>query len=171
MTGGGGVRTTVLTGVTASFTVTLCMMVIVSLLASCGRRGDPVLPSSYEEKTPPAGEMESAPPGDREIPPAGTVRKETEKAPSPPEAPQGLTAVFTGKSVVLTWNELRNQGVKFYRIYRSSGSGYEAVAETVTTAYTDRNVKETVEYYYRVSAVGASEGPLSEPIKVSTELQ
>lgn len=167
MTGGKGVKTTVRKGVAASFSVMLCSVVIVAIFVSCGRRGDPVLPASYEEKTPPA--TENLTPGDKDISPGGKVEKEVEQTPSPPEAPQGLTAVYTGKSVVLAWNELLNQGVKFYRIYRSSGNGYEAVAETVTSAYTDRNVKEATVYSYRVSAVGVSEGPLSEAISISTE--
>jgi len=153
------------TGVTSRFVIIFFLTALFLLPAGCGRRGDPVLPPSYEEQAAPEREEGTASPATGDIP----VDREEEKVPEPLKAPEGLTALYTGKSVVLTWNEIPDRRVAFYRVYRSSGDGYEAVAETATNAYTDRNVKEAAVYNYRVSAVGESEGPLSEALTIQTE--
>lgn len=97
------------------------------------------------------------------------AEKKPERAVVAPEAPGGLMAVYTYKSVVLTWSEVKGQNVKLYRIYRSEGQEFYPVGETVTTAYTDRTVEISKEYYYRITGVGDVEGPPSETIEVSTK--
>lgn len=97
------------------------------------------------------------------------AEKKPERVVIAPEAPAGLMAVYTYKSVVLTWSEVKGQGVKLYRIYRSEGQEFYPVGETVTTAYTDRTVEISKKYYYRVTGVGDVEGSPSETIEVSTK--
>jgi fibronectin type 3 domain-containing protein len=88
----------------------------------------------------------------------------------PPPAPTGLVALYTQKNIVLTWDEVRGMAIKSYRVYRSDGRGFFVVGETSTPAFTDENVEPSKIYYYKVLAVGAVAGPLSEEIKVSTEV-
>lgn len=82
----------------------------------------------------------------------------------------GLIAIYTQKSVVLTWDEV--SGIKLYRIYRSTGisrNDFILVGETVTPVFTDKNVEPSKKYYYRVTAVKDSESPPSNVIEVITE--
>lgn len=88
---------------------------------------------------------------------------------TPPEAPTGVIAVYTQKSIVLTWDEMRGKGIKFYKIYRSDGKGFVAIGKTPTSAFTDKNVASSGKYYYRVTAVSDVEGPPSKEIEVATE--
>ncbi len=91
---------------------------------SCGRRGDPFLPSPHDV----AEEKENI------------VIKERDKADDlsngskevvvvRPDAPSGLVGIFTGKTVVLTWGEVKGQGVESYRVYRVGNKGYEKAGE------------------------------------------
>ncbi len=88
-----------------------------------------------------------------------------------PNAPTGLTALYTQKSIVLVWNEL--SGIEAYRVYRSlqPDGGFVSIGETVTPAFTDRTVEPSKKYYYKVSAVTDTEGPASGIIEVITEIK
>jgi len=86
-----------------------------------------------------------------------------------PPAPTGLIALYAPKSIILTWDEVSQ--VRLYRVYRSiSMEGFVLVGETVTPAFTDRDVEPSKRYYYRVTAVGQLEGHSSGVIEVTTEV-
>ena len=87
-----------------------------------------------------------------------------------PGAPTGLLAVYTQKSIVLTWDELKEQRIKFYRVYRSEGEYFLPIGESATPAFTDRNIGVSKKYYYRITAVADREGPPSQEIEVVTEI-
>jgi hypothetical protein len=131
---------------------------------SCGRRGDPFLPSPYQ-----AAEEEE-----------NLVIKERDKADDlsegtkdvvgdKPDAPSGLVGVFTGRTVVLSWSEIQEQGVASYRIYRSEGNGYVKAGETVVPAFIDEDIKKKSSYRYKVTAVGKTESDFSNEIEIITE--
>lgn len=86
-----------------------------------------------------------------------------------PDAPTGLAAIYTRQSIVLTWDEIHGQEIKFYRIYRSEGEDFSVIAETVTSVFNDKNIEPSKKYYYKVSAVGNQESLLSEEIKIITK--
>lgn len=86
-----------------------------------------------------------------------------------PDAPSGMAGVFTGKTVVITWNEVRGQGVKSYRVYRIENDGYEKVGETVFSAFIDEEIKMNSRYRYKVIAVGKTESDFSNEIEIVTE--
>jgi hypothetical protein len=86
-----------------------------------------------------------------------------------PPAPEGLIAVYTHKSIVLIWNEIKDQKINSYRVYRSKGKEFLNIGETTTPTFTDRNVEKSVKYFYRVTAVGEAEGPPSEIVEIVTE--
>lgn len=88
-----------------------------------------------------------------------------------PDAPGGLMALYTQKAVVLVWDEVENQDVKRYKVYRSSGDGYVFIGETAASAFTDRKVKSDTKYYYKVTAVGVLESRLSKDIVIITEVR
>ncbi|GBD97552.1 MAG TPA: fibronectin type III domain-containing protein [Nitrospirae bacterium] len=141
-------------------------------ITACGRRGDPVAILSYDEniiKEEIAKESEKGKGQDEVLikenePEAKAI--ETAR----PDAPSGLVAVYTQTSIVLTWDEVLKQGVKSYKIYRSSGSGYKLAGVTVTPAFTDRGIKQDMKYYYKVTAVGNSESLPSGEIRVIKEV-
>lgn len=142
------------------------------LLSACGRRGDPVLVeppgTKAAEKEP--DEMQGT---GTELKDDSLEIKKDEKSEIqavPPAAPTGLRGIYTQTSIVLTWDEVAGQDIR-YRIYRSSGDGYVLAGETVTPAFTDRNVEQGKRYRYRIIAVGAAEGPPSEEIIIGTEMQ
>ena len=97
------------------------------------------------------------------------VKPETEKVLDLPDVPTGLIAVYTQKSIVLTWDEVQTQEIKFYRVYRSEGKDFFIIGETVTPAFTDKDVKPSKKYYYRVTAVGKTESHPSKGIEILTE--
>jgi hypothetical protein len=88
----------------------------------------------------------------------------------PPKVPTGLVAIYTQKSIILTWDEIRGQEIKFYNVYRSEGKDFAAIGETVTFAFTDKDIEPSRKYYYRVTVVGDIEGPPSEEIEIVTEI-
>jgi hypothetical protein len=140
------------------------------LPASCGRRGDPVLIEPPKEKTVESGKQDGSKHKDKE----GTSEDMTINEQEPvqvttPEAPAGLIGIYTRTSVVITWNEIRGNNIK-YKIYRSTGNDYVSVGETVTPAFTDMDIEPNKKYYYKVSAVGLNEGPLSKEIQIITEV-
>lgn len=143
---------------------------LIAVITACGRRADPFLPS-YNEKshTEDIDKNKEGKKGTGEAVKKDDVKMAEESAAASPDAPTAPAAVYTGKSVVITWNEVLKQGVTSYRIYRSSGDGYKLAGETVTPAFTDRDITQGIKYYYKVTAVGLSESIPSEEILVSTE--
>ncbi len=94
-------------------------------------------------------------------------KKENEKAVIiTPGAPARLTGVYTPKGVVLTWDKVQGQEIKFYRIHRSDGNGFSVIGETATNAFTDTNIELSRKYFYRLTAVGNDEGPPSEEFAI-----
>ncbi|MBI4710063.1 MAG: fibronectin type III domain-containing protein [Nitrospirae bacterium] len=87
-----------------------------------------------------------------------------------PKPPSGLTAVYTHKSIVITWDEI--PGADSYRIYRSfSGSDdFRIAGESATPVFTDRNIEPAKKYYYKVTAVRGAEGLPSIIIEVKSEV-
>jgi predicted small lipoprotein YifL len=99
----------------------------------------------------------------------GTLSVQGETA--PPAAPKGVVTVYTGESIVITWDEIRSEGIRFYRIYRSEDKkDFTAVGQSVTPVFTDKNIKPSKKYFYRVTAVGETEteGPPSKDVAVTT---
>jgi hypothetical protein len=86
----------------------------------------------------------------------------------PPNPPQGLVAVFSQPVIILSWDEVPGREVRFYKVYRASEKGYTFVGRTVSTAFTDMEVKPGTTYRYRVSAVGKTEGPMSGEAGIET---
>jgi hypothetical protein len=164
----------------------LGIIFLISLI-SCGRRGDPFLSSpveeivveqSVEDVSEPVEEIvveenvedvsERAAKQDLTV--SGVAQDESEvRTVSIPDAPKGLIAVYTGVTVVITWDEIIGQGVRMYRVYRMDGETYKVVGESVTPAFTDKSIEVNKEYHYRLSAVGLSEGPASEEVIIVTE--
>lgn len=142
----------------------LAFLLFTVFLISCGRRGDPVLISPYEEND--AAEK-SAVRENEKIKPDRGVTAEGELKVVQPQAPEGLAAIFTGKKVILVWDEVVGQGVKFYRIYRSGGGGFSLKGEVVTPVFNDNDIESGVRYFYKVSAVGESESSGSVVVEVA----
>ena len=90
-----------------------------------------------------------------------------------PDAPGGLMVFYTQKEVILTWDEVRDQDVERYKVYRSSGDGdeYVFVGDAAAPAFTDREVKPDTKYYYRVTSVGVLESQPSKEIVIVTEVR
>lgn len=146
-------------------------ILFLAAVTACGRRGDPVLVPSYDEKTlkedkdkDKEGEKEPAEPLTKD---EAAGEEETEVV--TPGAPSEVAAVYTGKSVVLVWKEVLKQGVRSYRIYRSAGESYVLAGETVSPAFTDRDIGKHKKYLYKITAVGRLESLPSEEIAVETE--
>ena len=140
------------------------------LTASCGRRGDPVLVKPRDEKADKKNKDEGLKDGQKQE--TSTKQKEREQQTiqvNTPDAPAGLIGLYTRTSIVLTWNEVAGQNIK-YMVYRSTGDGYIPAGETVTPAFTDRDIEPDKKYYYKVGAVGLNEGPLSKEIQIITEV-
>ena len=91
------------------------------------------------------------------------------QTPTPPSAPQSLTATAGNGSVQLSWSAPSSTGgapIIYYNIYRGTSAGAEAttpIATATTSSYTDNNnVTNGTTYYYKVAAVNsAGEGPRS----------
>jgi len=140
------------------------------LPASCGRRGDPVLIEPSKEKSVKSGKRGGSDQKDQQETSEDLTAKEEENVQvTTPEAPVGLIGIYTRTSIVITWNEIRGKNIK-YRIYRSTGNGYLPVGEAVTPAFTDTDIEPNKKYYYKVSAVGMNEGPLSKEMEIITEV-
>ena len=130
---------------------------------SCGRRGDPFLPSPHDisdsEDNIIIKERDQA-----EDLSKGTTGVAVER----PDAPSGLIAVFTGKAVVLSWNLNEGQGALTYMIYRDDGNGYAKAGETVVPAFIDEEIKMKSIYRYKITAKGKSESEFSMDIEILT---
>jgi hypothetical protein len=143
----------------------ICAVAGLTVLAfsGCGTRGDPRPPA--EEHVRKSGDKATEGTSRAGSTGEGAVAGENE-VPEMPDAPEGVTALYTGSGIVVTWNEVT--GAVKYRIYRSAGDAFELVAETVTPAFTDIKVQNGMRYLYRVTAVGHEEGPASGEIMVIT---
>ena len=97
------------------------------------------------------------------------VKPKLEDVVVPLNAPAGFIAFYAQNSVILTWDEIQEQEVKFYRVYRSEDKDFVAIGETATPAFTDKNIEPSKKYYYRVTAVGKVEGLPSKEIEVVTK--
>jgi predicted small lipoprotein YifL len=146
-----------------------CLMIGFNLLmllstVSCGRRGDPFLPTPDKiSREKGAAVSEDKKQEGEEVKVNGNVW------PDKPVAPSGLVGVFTGSSVVISWAEIKGQGVKSYNVYRSDGGEYKKVGETIIPAFIDENIRMKSSYRYRVSAVGKSESEFSKEVEIKTE--
>lgn len=147
--------------------VGIVCLVALTLLISCGRRGDPVLLTPEES-------VEVR----QDAKDAGTGQVDAEEKEMPEEAqtllcqpapPDGVTALFTGSGIVLAWNDIIDGNISVYRVYRSSGHEFIIAGETVSPAYTDRDITPGTTYSYYVTAVGKTEGLPSDRIIVKTE--
>ncbi|AWB43043.1 serine protease [Paenibacillus sp. CAA11] len=91
-----------------------------------------------------------------------------------PAAPASLTATTTSLGQVnLTWNASEAEDLKQYKVYRSttSGSGYEEIAVTPGTSYTDVNVEDNTTYYYTVTAQDYSDNESERSTEASVTVQ
>jgi len=94
---------------------------------------------------------------------AGSLARPT--AALAPSKPRNLEVVRFGQRFVeLDWR--RVNGADFYRVYRDGN----LVAEPNRSDYRDDGLEPATTYEYRVSAVDkGEEGPLSDPVQVTTE--
>jgi fibronectin type 3 domain-containing protein len=83
-----------------------------------------------------------------------------------PAVPQGLTAVPGTKSIELVWNRNTERDFASYRIYRD---GKLLANNVVSVAYSDRDVKQGVNYTYQLTAVDTTgnESAKSAPVSAS----
>ncbi len=146
----------------------LSVIMILGLMSACGRRGDPVLIPAEQDMVEKNRAVEESVEQESEES-NFKDRSGQQKAVSVPDAPDDIRAVYTGKSIVLSWDEVLHQGVRLYRIYRSSGKDFVLSGESVTPAFSDPDVAAGEIYLYKVSAVGGSEGRTSPEIRVVTE--
>ena len=149
-----------------------CFLFFISSVA-CGRRGDPVLIEHYsdivDERDLDDNAKNAVESGDIPTKEHG-VDKEEIKA-TMPDTPTGLDGVYTRKSIVLTWDEMTGQNVRFYNVYRSSGDNFIFAGETVTPAFTDNNIDKNVQYYYKITAVGELESLPSKQVEIKTDVR
>lgn len=100
-----------------------------------------------------------------------TLQAPDEVAPAAPSELSG-SVNFSG-SAELSWSPSEDEDVKLYTVYRSitSGSGYEVVGSTASTAYTDTTTETDSTYYYAVTATDYSgnESEKSSEIELTIE--
>jgi len=155
----------------------VCCISFISLLlglfslTACGRRGDPVAisPAVVTIMEEDAGKTEGTD-EDRDIPVTESKELSLEEKISQSDIPSRLIAVYTGSSIVLTWDEVVGRDIKVYRVYRSEGNGYNVTGEAVTPAFTDKSIEKNKEYFYKITSVGIDESPASDEIKIKTEM-
>lgn len=149
-----------------------CFLLVICSTA-CGRRGDPILIEPYTEKVADRdlNEIKKNSGNSGNILPNEHDTDREEVKATAPDSPTGLVGIYTEKSIVLTWDEMTGHNIKFYRIYRSADDDYIVVGDTVTPAFTDRNVDKNVKYYYKITAVGALESLPSNKIGIKTEIR
>ena len=145
-----------------SFLLLTAYFLLLTSLTSCGRRGDPV-PISPNDETIIKDSGREVNAGEE-----SSISENTDTEITQPDIPTGITALFTGKIVIITWDEISDQGIQLYRVYRSSGDEFILIGDTAAPAFTDVQIKLNTEYHYRVTAVGHSESGTSEEIKIIT---
>lgn len=140
----------------------ICSLLIFILITACGRRGDPVPVAPTKEPI----SVESQEGEDM----LSTDKKVLEeKRVIIPPSPTGLVALWTGKTIILTWDDIIDRDIKGYNVYRSSeDNGFKLIGKTVTPAFTDRDVMSGKRYIYKVTAVAEEEGLSSKEIEVVT---
>lgn len=85
-----------------------------------------------------------------------------------PSAPMQLSSEGGIRQVALSWSaplDLGGASISSYRLYRSSAwnGSYELIVSLGSTSYTDTNLDNGVQYFYRVTAINpAGEGPYAE---------
>ncbi len=142
----------------------LSHLMAILLIMSCGRRGDPFLPSPHDISKEDEHLIIKEKKATQDL--SGRAADVEVKR---PDAPTGLFAVFTGESVVLSWNDIEGQGIVSYMIYRDDGNGFAKYGETVVPAFIDEKIKMKSMYRYRVTAKGKSESKQSIEIEIRTE--
>ena len=93
----------------------------------------------------------------------------TPAVPTPPSAPQGLSASAGDTTATLNWSAPASSGgalITSYNIYRGSSPGGEATSPIATNvsvaSFTDASLSNGAAYYYKVTAVNsAGEGSVS----------
>jgi hypothetical protein len=154
----------------ALFLILVASVSVATLITACGRRGDPVPLVPRDISTETVGKEKERSDGEVSV---GSEKEVYEAAPKafgivPPDPPQGLVAVFSQPVIILSWDEMPGQNIRFYKVYRASEKGYTFVGRTISTAFTDMKVKSGTTYRYRVSAVGNTEGPMSGEVGIET---
>jgi hypothetical protein len=79
-----------------------------------------------------------------------------------PDAPTGLVAIPTPRSVRLAWNEVRDPEVAAYAVYRAEGPGaFARIATTPagSTVFADVDVQPGRAYRYTVTAIDRARRP------------
>jgi fibronectin type 3 domain-containing protein len=79
-----------------------------------------------------------------------------------PDAPTGLVAIPTPRSVRLAWNEVRDPEVAAYAVYRAEGPGaFARIATTPagSTVFADVEVQPGRAYRYTVTAIDRARRP------------
>jgi fibronectin type 3 domain-containing protein len=75
---------------------------------------------------------------------------------TPPSPPTGLVAIPAEGSVRLAWNPSPETDVALYAVYRAEGTGAFlriATTQSITTLYTDQDVRPGRTYRYAVTAL------------------
>ncbi len=89
---------------------------------------------------------------------------------SVPKAPRGLTSLEEGRKGFISWKGNSEHDILKYAIYKSlaSSSGYEMIATTQNTYYTENNLKYFTSYFYKVLAIdkARNKSPLTEYTKI-----
>ncbi len=90
-------------------------------------------------------------------------------------APVGLVAVSSESSVLLTWNDVEQDELSGYRVYRreSDQADFELLGEVVVPSFTDAGVAAGTTYFYVVTALDdaaqVNESPRGAPAEVRFE--
>ena len=87
-----------------------------------------------------------------------------------PSVPTGLFAsLITGPKVKLNWLPNTENDFKFYSIYRSKGTEFERIQQTIDIVITDLDVQSDENYSYAITATDHSgnESPLSEKVDIT----
>ncbi|MCF2949168.1 cellulase family glycosylhydrolase [Paraglaciecola aquimarina] len=85
-----------------------------------------------------------------------------------PVSPSNLSLNVSETSVGLSWEAIQNN-ISGYKIYRSTAprSGFEVLAETTSTSYTDSELLANTTYYYYVSAYNETDEGYASNIEAS----
>jgi hypothetical protein len=145
----------------------MLLLLVPGLLSSCGRRADPVFIPAYEDSADDGG-AESGAQGAAGAPQPGSA--ETGRSGLIP--PASVQGIYTGRNIVLTWDEASDRETLLYRVYRMNapGGGFAVIGETVTPAFTDRDIQRGQVYTYRVTVVSEkTESDASSVVTIRTD--